>query len=109
MLEEGFGDQVGSIAKDIRKDRQTLFFSATWPAEVQQLAQKMCQNQGNPVQVTVGQRADGAGPATREDIVQEVVVFDEGEWEERDEMKQALLYEHRRRLCLVTTIRSLCS
>jgi len=96
MLECGFEDQVGAIASQVRPDRQTLFFSATWPWEVQQLAQKMCHEESRPVHVRVGQKEDGSGPTTRQDIIQEVVVFDEPTWEERDHNKQELLYMHLR-------------
>jgi len=92
MLDQGFEDQVSEINRNIRADRQCLFFSATWPPTVQSLAQQMCQV-GKPVHVTVGQ-AEGDGPTTRDDIVQEVVVFDEDTWEERDRAKQELLYAH---------------
>jgi len=95
MLEEGFGDQVGKIARAIRSDRQTLFFSATWPADVQDLARHMCSSD-EPARVMVGQRSDGDGPASREDILQEVVVFNQSTWEERDAAKQELLYAHLR-------------
>ncbi|CAE7870151.1 DBP2, partial [Symbiodinium microadriaticum] len=36
------------------------------------------------------------GPVSREDILQEVVVFEQGTWEERDKAKQELLYAHLR-------------
>lgn len=93
MLEDGFGAQVGAIVNAIRKDRQVLFFSATWPPEVQELAQKMCDSQ-TPVSVTVGQREDGSGLTTREEIIQEVVVFDHDSWDVRDMQKQKLLHAH---------------
>jgi ATP-dependent RNA helicase DDX5/DBP2 len=95
MLEEGFEDQVGSIAEGIRPDRQTLFFSATWPTEVQELAERMCGSQGqSPVLVKIGQKEEGDGPTSREDIIQEVVVFDDDDWEMNDKKKQRLLYAH---------------
>jgi superfamily II DNA/RNA helicase len=93
MLEEGFGDQVGQINKNVRADRQCLFFSATWPPQVSALAAHMCSKGAKPVRVTVGQ-SEGDGPRTRDDIVQEVVVFDEDTWDERDRAKQELLYAH---------------
>jgi len=95
MLDEGFGAQVNEINKQIRPDRQCMFFSATWPASVERLAGKICQNGSEPIQLTVGQNEEG-GPTTREDIVQEVVVFDEPSWDERDAAKQELLYAHLR-------------
>mmetsp|Transcript_110002 Transcript_110002/g.284262 ORF Transcript_110002/g.284262 Transcript_110002/m.284262 type:complete len:497 (+) Transcript_110002:1137-2627(+) len=97
MLDFGFADEVKSIGKLIRPDRQVCFFSATWPAEVQDLATGLCQNAQQPVRISVGQREDGAA-ATRADIIQEVVVFDQEDWEERDSLKQAYLYKHLRKV-----------
>mmetsp|Transcript_70676 Transcript_70676/g.111892 ORF Transcript_70676/g.111892 Transcript_70676/m.111892 type:complete len:725 (+) Transcript_70676:38-2212(+) len=96
MLECGFEEQVGRIGKTVRSDRQTLFFSATWPTQVQHMAQLMCSSDLPPVRILAGQRADGEGPTSREDILQEVVVFEQPTWEERDNAKQELLYAHLR-------------
>lgn len=38
MLDMGFEPQVRAICGQIRPDRQTLMFSATWPKEIQRLA-----------------------------------------------------------------------
>jgi len=38
MLDLGFEKQVALILNQIRPDRQTLLFSATWPPELQNLA-----------------------------------------------------------------------
>jgi len=38
MLDMGFEPQIRKIVSQIRPDRQTLLWSATWPKEVQQLA-----------------------------------------------------------------------
>ena len=38
MLDLGFEPQLKAIASQIRPDRHTLLFSATWPEEVKQLA-----------------------------------------------------------------------
>merc|ERR1712098_80013 len=38
MLDMGFEPQIRKIVGQIRKDRQTLMFSATWPKEIQKLA-----------------------------------------------------------------------
>ena len=72
MLECGFEEQVGRIGKTVRSDRQTLFFLATWPTQVQHMAQLMCSSDLPPVRILAGQRADGEGPTSREDILQEV-------------------------------------
>jgi ATP-dependent RNA helicase DDX5/DBP2 len=38
MLDMGFEPQIRKIVSQIRPDRQTLMFSATWPKDVQRLA-----------------------------------------------------------------------
>ncbi|CAK9115008.1 unnamed protein product [Durusdinium trenchii] len=96
MLECGFEEQVGRIGQTVRPDRHTLFFSATWPSQVQKMAQRMCSSEIPPVRIMAGQRTDGEGPTSREDILQEVVVFEQPTWEERDSAKQELLYAHLR-------------
>lgn len=52
MLNMGFEKSIKQICSQIRPDRQTLLFSATWPIEVQALAQKYCPNR--PVEVKIG-------------------------------------------------------
>lgn len=42
MLDMGFVPQIEKIVEYIRKDRQTLMWSATWPTEVQRLAEDLC-------------------------------------------------------------------
>jgi len=93
MLDDGFEGQVSAISDAIRPDRQMLFFSATWPMQVHKLAKKLCKGSVPPVRLRVGQNADGSAK-TRDDILQEVVVFDEGDWDARDAMKKELLFAH---------------
>merc|ERR1719174_2414758 len=52
MLDMGFEPQVRKIATQIRPDRQTLMWSATWPREVQRLARDICRE--DPVHINVG-------------------------------------------------------
>ncbi|XP_066301249.1 uncharacterized protein [Branchiostoma lanceolatum] len=40
MLDMGFEPQIRKIIEQIRPDRQTLMYSATWPKEVRQLAEE---------------------------------------------------------------------
>ena len=42
MLDMGFEPQIRKIVGQIRPDRQTLMFSATWPKDVQKLANVSC-------------------------------------------------------------------
>lgn len=41
MLDMGFEPQIRKIIGQIRPDRQTLMFSATWPKDVQKMANVM--------------------------------------------------------------------
>lgn len=52
MLDMGFAPQLNEILRFLPKARQTLFFSATMPAEILKLAAKYLKD---PVRVTVGQ------------------------------------------------------
>merc|ERR1719281_2228673 len=52
MLDMGFEPQVRKITSQIRPDRQTLMWSATWPREVQRLARDICRE--DPVHINVG-------------------------------------------------------
>lgn len=51
MLDMGFEDQIRKILSQIRPDRQTLMWSATWPKEVQRLAHDYLNDQ---IQVRIG-------------------------------------------------------
>jgi ATP-dependent RNA helicase DDX5/DBP2 len=51
MLDMGFEPQIRKIVSQIRPDRQVLMWSATWPKEVQALANDYL---GTYYQVTVG-------------------------------------------------------
>nr|CAH7764916.1 unnamed protein product [Callosobruchus chinensis] len=51
MLDMGFEPQIRKIIEQIRPDRQTLMWSATWPKEVQQLAQEFLKDY---IQINVG-------------------------------------------------------
>merc|ERR1719405_400442 len=52
MLDMGFEPQVRKIVSQVRPDRQTLMWSATWPREVQRLARDLCRE--SPVHINVG-------------------------------------------------------
>ncbi|XP_056379852.1 probable ATP-dependent RNA helicase DDX17 isoform X2 [Hyla sarda] len=51
MLDMGFEPQIRKIVDQIRPDRQTLMWSATWPKEVRQLAEDFLRDY---VQINVG-------------------------------------------------------
>eukprot|EP00931_Biecheleriopsis_adriatica_P059615 TRINITY_DN356_c0_g1_i2.p1 TRINITY_DN356_c0_g1~~TRINITY_DN356_c0_g1_i2.p1 ORF type:complete len:503 (+),score=105.81 TRINITY_DN356_c0_g1_i2:105-1613(+) len=52
MLDMGFEPQVRKICTQVRPDRQTLMWSATWPKEVQKLARDLCKE--DPCHINVG-------------------------------------------------------
>jgi len=51
MLDMGFEPQIRKIVSQIRPDRQTLMFSATWPKDVQKLASDFLRDY---IQVNIG-------------------------------------------------------
>ncbi|XP_051899377.1 probable ATP-dependent RNA helicase DDX17 isoform X4 [Pristis pectinata] len=51
MLDMGFEPQIRKIVEQIRPDRQTLMWSATWPKEVRQLAEDFLRDY---IQINVG-------------------------------------------------------
>eukprot|EP01041_Mallomonas_annulata_P005940 gene5940-11987_t len=51
MLDMGFEPQIRSIIEQVPESKQSLFFTATWPKEVQRLASEFLTN---PVQINVG-------------------------------------------------------
>lgn len=70
MLDMGFEPQMRKIVSQIRPDRQTLLWSATWPKEVEQLARQFLYN---PYKVIIGSSDLKANHAIRQivDIVSE--------------------------------------
>lgn len=72
MLDMGFEPQIRKIVDQIRPDRQTLMWSATWPKEVQNLTRDYL---NDPIQVTVGS-LELAASHTITQIVEVVSEFD---------------------------------
>ena len=56
MFDLGFEYQLRSIVNQIRPDRQTLLFSATFPQPIQELAADVMNK--HPVTVSIGKPAD---------------------------------------------------
>ncbi|NJW55038.1 DEAD/DEAH box helicase, partial [Salinimicrobium oceani] len=66
MLDMGFIHDVKKVIKSIPEKRQTLFFSATMPEEIQELAKMMLKN---PVKIEV------TPPSSTVDKIQQRVYF----------------------------------
>ncbi|MCZ6914913.1 MAG: helicase-related protein, partial [Rickettsia endosymbiont of Ixodes persulcatus] len=65
MLDMGFEPQIRQIVSQIRPDRQTLLWSATWPREIQNLARDFTHD---PIQVTIGSTELAANKSVTQDI-----------------------------------------
>lgn len=76
MLDMGFEPQIRKVVSQIRPDRQTLMWSATWPKEIQRLARDFCRE--DPVKLTIGSEELSLNP----NITQQIEVV--GEYEKRD-------------------------
>jgi superfamily II DNA/RNA helicase len=64
MLDMGFEPQLRTIVEQIRPDRQTLMWSATWPREVQQLARDFLGD--DFIQTTIGSTELAANHAIKQ-------------------------------------------
>ena len=73
MLDMGFEPQMRKVVAQIRPDRQTLYWSATWPREVQALARDLCKS--DPIQITIG----GAGLKACANVEQRVLYLQKHE------------------------------
>eukprot|EP00928_Gymnodinium_smaydae_P009735 TRINITY_DN13644_c0_g1_i1.p1 TRINITY_DN13644_c0_g1~~TRINITY_DN13644_c0_g1_i1.p1 ORF type:complete len:644 (-),score=176.53 TRINITY_DN13644_c0_g1_i1:9-1940(-) len=71
MFDMGFEYQVRSIMQNVRPQRQTLLFSATFPPRIERLAREILRQ---PVRITVGEVGQAA-----ENISQHVAVLDDEE------------------------------
>jgi ATP-dependent RNA helicase RhlE len=71
LLDEGFADELGRLTALLPPQRQALFFSATFPPAVQQLAGTLALHE--PVRVDAPDTADGGRP----DITQRAIEVDE--------------------------------
>jgi len=102
ILEQGLGEQVCSIAAQVRSDRHTLLTAATLSPAVRDLVGTVCQDRSKVITVTVGQPAVDGGAAVLPDVAHEVVVFDQPSWEERDKLKSDLTLAHLREVLSVS-------
>ncbi|MBC7860476.1 MAG: DEAD/DEAH box helicase [Burkholderiaceae bacterium] len=78
LLDLGFSDEIGRILALLPKRRQSLFFSATFPTEVQALADAMLRE---PVRIEIE-----AAPASAPDILQRAI--------EVDPLRRTMLLKH---------------
>jgi ATP-dependent RNA helicase DBP3 len=79
MLDKGFEEAIRQIISQTPKERQTLMFTATWPASVRDLASTFM---NSPVKITIGDNVSGELRANVR-IKQEVEVVDPRAKEQR--------------------------
>jgi superfamily II DNA/RNA helicase len=82
MLDMGFIPDVEEICKKLPFTRQTLFYSATMPPEIQRLTDQFLHN---PVRVEVARPA-----TTASNIVQEVVEVPANDWAKREALRRLI-------------------
>jgi ATP-dependent RNA helicase DDX5/DBP2 len=85
MLDMGFEPQIRQIIEQTPDDRQSLFFSATWPKDVRSLASEFL---NGPVQVNIG--SQGGQLVANKAISQHIKIVREREKE--DELFDLLQY-----------------
>lgn len=106
MLDMGFEPQIRKILAKVPRKRHTMFFTATWPKEVRQLANEILHK---PYKVMIGKRDDLKG---NQDITQQVRMVDpmakhmaiadllrEAGLTRRDSAGKALVFCNTKRLC----------
>lgn len=77
MLDMGFEPQIRKILSQIRPDRQTLMWSATWPRDVQKMALDFCKEK--PIHICIGD----SDLAVNSSIKQNIEIVDESMKESR--------------------------
>mmetsp|Transcript_4430 Transcript_4430/g.12764 ORF Transcript_4430/g.12764 Transcript_4430/m.12764 type:complete len:566 (-) Transcript_4430:117-1814(-) len=81
MLSDGFESDLETICKEIPATRQMLFFSATWPQEVESAAGRLCSSVGGDLAIVrcmgaSGKYSGGSPMLPPKDIEQIVEVLD---------------------------------
>jgi len=89
MLDMGFEDQMRTICGQIRPDRQTLLWSATWPKSIQKLARDLCKE--DPVHINIGSMELAANKR----IKQHVEVLDHyDQLQQKDDMTRNIIGQY---------------
>ena len=83
MLDMGFEPQIRTILQQCNPERQSLFFTATWPREVRSLAADYLDN---PIHITVGNQN---GELTANKAIQQNVLMVE-EYDKYDKLMETL-------------------
>merc|ERR1719427_1762293 len=94
MLDMGFEPQIRKILSQVRPDRQTLLWSATWPkdGQVQRLTHEFL---SDPIRVTVGSEELSANKD-----VKQIIQIVNTKWD-KDERLNELLRQHGREKMLI--------
>jgi ATP-dependent RNA helicase DBP3 len=101
MLDLGFVDEVKRIAAQMPTERQTVLYSATWPAGVDKLARSLLRK-GQICQVMIGKgehEEEGCALKANEKIDQQVIMIDDPRSKFRTLTK--ILNEHKGKKAIV--------
>lgn len=101
MLDLGFVDEVKKIAAQMPAERQTVLYSATWPAGVDKLARSLLRK-GQICQVMIGKgehEEEGCALKANEKIEQQVIMIDDPRQKFRTLTK--ILNEHKRQKVII--------
>uniref|UniRef100_A0A3B4A5S6 RNA helicase n=1 Tax=Periophthalmus magnuspinnatus TaxID=409849 RepID=A0A3B4A5S6_9GOBI len=101
MLDMGFEPQIRKIVDQIRPDRQTLMWSATWPKEVRQLAEDFLKDY---VQINVGALQLSAN----HNILQIVDVCNDGEKEDVIRLLEEIMSEKENKTIIFVETKRRC-
>jgi superfamily II DNA/RNA helicase len=82
MLDMGFIPDVEEICKKLPFTRQTLFYSATMPPEIQRLTDQFLHN---PVRIEVSRPA-----TTATNITQQIVIIPANDWAKREALRRLI-------------------
>lgn len=107
MLDMGFEPQLRAILGQIRPDRQTLMFTATWPKEVVSISKEFLKEE--PVQIQIGSTELTAN----KDITQNVFVCDDNDkrrllFKKLDELRDASPNQQVPRILVFTETKRKC-
>lgn len=107
MLDMGFEPQLRAILGQIRPDRQTLMFTATWPKEVVSISREFLKEE--PVQIQIGSTELTAN----KDITQNVFVCDDNDkrrllFKKLDELRDASPNQQVPRILVFTETKRKC-
>jgi len=103
MLDMGFEPQIRKILSQVRPDRQTLLWSATWPddGQVKRLVKEFL---SNPIRVTIGSQELSAN----KDVKQTISIVN-GRYDKDERLKQLIRQHARDKILIFSNTKRMCA